>query len=131
MGTLPAPPARRFVELLKITGYLLNVRHPVSGAKAKFFLGWGFSPSRPDEFAAAIVAHADTVAMTSATIGRFGSTFVFRGPLAAPNGATPPVRSVWEVAPGEVEGRPVTAYPCVAGAAPLDTRSSRTAPDGG
>ena len=42
----------------KLSGYLLDPNHAEGGAKARFFLGFGFSAQRPEALATALLAHA-------------------------------------------------------------------------
>ena len=98
------------IEHLKITGYLLNIDHRVGAAKARVFLGFGFRPSEPDRLALALFDHLGTVPHRVVE-GSSDVRFVFEGPLRAPSGIIPRLRSVWLMVRGDTVGRLVTAYP--------------------
>lgn len=94
----------------KLASYLLNLSHPRGGSKARFFCLFGFSPERPAELATARLEHAQ-VATRREEPGRFDeSKLICDGPLSAPNGRTPQVRSVWHREPDDTV-RLVTVVP--------------------
>ena len=98
------------IDHLKITGYLLNVDHKDGRAKARAFLGFGFDAAEPDRLALASFDHVlDKVPRT--VEGRHGLRFVFEGPMRAPNGVIPRLRSVWLMRSADASARLVTAYP--------------------
>jgi hypothetical protein len=96
----------------KLIKYLLDIDHPVGGSKAKFFLGFGFSPAEPEALASALAAHPwlnPQGRLVTPPIGL--PRLTFEGPLVAPDGRAPRVRTVWEVTPDDT-ARFLTAYPC-------------------
>ena len=46
---------RAIIAPEKLTKYLLNPTHRIGGPKARFFMRFGFHPSRPDELADALL----------------------------------------------------------------------------
>ena len=110
-GPGPRPPAF-VVPSEKLTHYLLVPTHPEGGSKARFFLGYGFSADQPEDLAAALLTHAAGAEHVGTVPGRGGIKFVFEGPLDAPNGKTPRVRSVWQIDEGaDPPARFITAVP--------------------
>ncbi|GJE74766.1 DUF6883 domain-containing protein [Methylorubrum suomiense] len=96
----------------KLVKYLLDINHPVGGPKAKFFLNFGFSPSAPEAFAAALAAHPWLNTQGRLMTPPIGlPRLTFEGPLAAPDGREPRVRTVWEIVSDDT-ARFLTAYPC-------------------
>nr|WP_286158899.1 DUF6883 domain-containing protein [Methylobacterium sp. Leaf456] len=91
---------------------MLDIDHPVGGAKAKFFLGFGFSPAESEAFASALAAHPWLNAQGRLITPPIGlPRLTFEGPLMAPDGRSPRVRTVWELTPDDT-ARFLTAYPC-------------------
>ena len=107
----PPWPTSFEVDSDKIRLYLLNPSHPTGGPKARFFLGWGFDVSRVAEFVRALLTHPKTSIMTKVTTTAYGYVYVFEGSMSAPNGATPPVRTVWQIDAGRSDARLLTATP--------------------
>lgn len=96
----------------KIRLYLLNPDHDDGGPKAKFFLGWGFDISRPQELNDALIAHACAPNLIEVNHSYpYGPRFIYVGPMQSPNGMTPKVMSVWEVLHGTSFGKFITAHP--------------------
>ena len=104
------PVAGFVIERRKLVLYLLNLDHPTGSAKAKFFLGHGFSVESPERLAAALLSHTQQV---DPDVRRVGDAvkLVFTGPIRTPNGTTPFVRSVWQQDRGRGDARLLTAYP--------------------
>jgi hypothetical protein len=99
------------VEQRKIIDYLLNPGHSENGGKAHFFTSLGYSVEQWLIMADALraVALQGVVSGTSETI--HGKKFVVDGVLAAPDGRTAQIRSIWIVDRGVAAPRLVTAYP--------------------
>ena len=96
----------------KLTGYLLDPRHPQGGPKSRFFLGCGFTAERFAELATALLEHAAGSALVQTHATAHGTKFVFEGPLAMPNGRSTGVRSVWQIDAGAgPPARFITAVP--------------------
>lgn len=108
-------PTQFVVPPLKISAYLLDVGSPRGGAKARFFLSYGFDPNRPEVLTRALLAHPTRERFSSGRLTLFGINLSFVGPLDAPRTPWPVVRSVWFVEDGSMVARLATAYP--AGAA--------------
>lgn len=99
------------VEKEKITAYLLNAAHPDNGGKATFFLSMGFTLGAWTEFAAALRALAEISEVFESLESPHGMKYILDGPIDAPTGKTPIVRTVWIVDKGRDRPRLVTAYP--------------------
>lgn len=85
------------IDQAKIGRYLLNLDHPEGGPKARFFLGFGFSPEAAQVFAEALAAHPwnnPPGRLVTPPIGL--PRLIFEGALPAPDGRAPRVRTVWE-----------------------------------
>ena len=102
---------RCVVASAKITDYLLNLDHPVGGAKARFFLGGGFSVEHPEGLALAMQRHFESRQAQDTGLDRLGGLrIVVTAPLPTPDGRAPNVTSVWIVEDDDM-ARFVTAYP--------------------
>jgi hypothetical protein len=100
------------VDESKIVDYLLNLNHPDGAAKAKFFLGGGFSRDNPSALADALKYHYKNNEPKEKYPDRFGGMrFVFEAPMRVPDGRKPNVISVWTIDDGEIVPRLITAYP--------------------
>lgn len=95
----------------KVIKYLLSPSHPAGRAKAAFFCGFGFTTGNWKALAKALREHAATHEVAKAEDTPFGMRYTIEGPLKAPDGRQPLVRSVWFVEEGEEVPRLVTAYP--------------------
>jgi hypothetical protein len=95
----------------KIAGYLLSATHEDGRHKAQFFGSVGFSQDHWEVLAAALRNHAAENEVAKTEQSPFGTRYVIEGPLAAPDGRSPKVRSVWFVDTGAQMPRLVTAYP--------------------
>lgn len=95
----------------KIVEYLLSPRHPKGGTKARFFLRFGFSPSDWNQMAHALKTQADRGVLREQTRERHGMRYVIDGPIEAPDGRSPLIRSVWFSDPDGKNVRFVTAHP--------------------
>mgnify|MGYP001567028609 CR=1 FL=1 len=95
----------------KITHYLLSPTHRDGQHKAEFFHSFGFNPETWEKLAAALLNHARNHEVASVVSTPFGTNYVIEGPLAAPDGRTPNVRSVWFIANGAETATLATAYP--------------------
>ena len=94
----------------KVMRYLLNLSHPEGGAKARFFLSFGFSLGSWQTLAAALRHHPVRNQVLSAENTGFGTKYAVRCALATPDGRDPCILSIWI---DDAAGRPrlVTAYP--------------------
>lgn len=108
----PTARATRFtIRNNKLVDYLLDLSHPRGGSKARFFLAFGFSRDRPMELADALAGHVLAApGRRQGTVDDGPTKLVFEGPIRAPNGREPWVRSVWQL---EADGiaRLVTVVP--------------------
>ena len=99
------------VEESKISDYLLDLEHRIGGAKARFFMGFGFDASRPVEFAECLKSHAASNPVVSVGDTGYGTKWVVEGPITCPDGRSPGIRTVWILDSGREFPRLVSAYP--------------------
>lgn len=111
MAKLTGP---RVVPDAKLARYLLDLDHPAGGAKARYFLGAGFSADRIDDLAAALLEHADLRDIASERVTSRGVSRRLRCTIRTPDGRNPCVFVVWFQAAGDWTHRLVTAYPAPA-----------------
>jgi hypothetical protein len=102
---------RAVVPSRKITHYLLSATHRDGQHKAAFFRSFGFTPEAWDLLASALVNHGRTYEVAEIVPTPFGHNYVVEGPLRAPDGRAPHVRTVWFVANREEIASLATAYP--------------------
>lgn len=103
--------ASAIVPEQKVVAYLLSLSHPDGRGKALFFSRFGFGADRWEGFAQALRHHAAQHEVVAEVATPYGTRYVVEGPLAAPDGRQPRVRTVWFIATGETAPRLVTAYP--------------------
>jgi hypothetical protein len=101
----------RVINPDKITDYLLDVRHPEGGGKARFFIGHGFAPEEPEALISAIHAHAETHEIAETQPGVYGTKTVVRCSIRTPDGRNPCILAIWIRENGCSGQRLVTAYP--------------------
>lgn len=99
------------VEERKLTGYLLCHEHPDGGDKAAFFVRFGFTAARWQEFALALRRHGGRHPVANTIATRHGTRYVVEGRLETPDGRSPKVRTVWIIDTGKRTPRLITAYP--------------------
>ena len=109
MAFLPGA-ERAQVPDAKVTRYLLNLAHPEGGAKARFFLGFGFTLSGWQTLVAALLAHPLHNQIFTAQNTGFGMKYVVRCALRTPDGRHPCIISIW-INDAARRPRLVTAYP--------------------
>lgn len=95
----------------KITHYLLSTTHRDGQHKAAFFRRFGFTLEAWDALASALLNHARTHDVTEIVPTPFGRNYLVEGPLPAPDGRAPRVRTVWFIANREGTAILATAYP--------------------
>lgn len=103
--------SRALIPVEKVRDYLLNPEHRTGGLKHTFFQAFGFTRTNWERFADALRRHAAGHDVEGQEKTAFGALFRVRGPLHAPDGRSPQVRSVWFVDHGGTDPRLVTAYP--------------------
>src|SRR5260370_40296437 len=97
-GLLNAPLA--IIERRKITDYLLSRSHPAGRAKAAFFARFGFTAAEWPRLRDALLEHARSAPIVSAVDTPFGKKYILEGPITAPDGRKPRVRTVWFIVTG-------------------------------
>jgi hypothetical protein len=102
---------RAEIDEAKIVRYLLSPTHRAGRSKAAFFRKHGFTPESWQALAEALRYHAAAGAVTMAEKTPYGMRYVIDGPLAAPDGASLKVRSVWFISENKSVPRFATAHP--------------------
>jgi hypothetical protein len=102
---------RAYVDRFKITDYLLSRSHPDGRTKAEFFTRFGFRIERWQELAEALRAVGTGNPVIAVVESAHGLRYTVDGPMQAPDGRTPRVRTVWIVEPGGPGPRLITAHP--------------------
>jgi hypothetical protein len=97
-----------FVDLRKVSDYLLNAAHPQNGGKARFFLDHGFSA---DSLVNSLADHPQRNPLAQEQTNLHGRKFVVHCTIASPDGRNPCITSIWIVDSGDDRPRLVTAYP--------------------
>ncbi len=110
MSRLPRAEAAT-VDERKITNYLLSVEHPYGRFKARFFTSFGFRLDAWEDLRDALLRHARDNEVVAYEVTAFGTKYVVDGPLNAPDGRVPQVRTVWFVEADDDRPRFVTVYP--------------------
>jgi hypothetical protein len=95
----------------KVTHYLLSATHRDGRHKAEFFRSFGFKPEAWQELATALLRHGRRYEVVETVPTPFGRNLVVEGPLPAPDGRAPKVRTVWFIAKGREIATLATAYP--------------------
>ena len=99
------------VEPAKILDYLLSTNNEDGEGKAKFFIRYGFSRERWQDFSYALRRHGQSHSVTRVVETSFGPKFVIEGVMETPDGRDPLVRTVWMINYGADAPRLITAYP--------------------
>lgn len=101
---------RAQVDRAKVVDYLLSTSHPDGRSKAAFFGRFGFRSEAWRLLAAALRSVAVSNPVMSVVESPYGTRYVVDGALAAADGRTPMVRTVW-IKEADAPPRLVTAYP--------------------
>ena len=99
------------VARAKVIEYLLSELNPEGRDKARFFLRFGFSSDRWDEFAEALKSHAISHNTSHAVESPYGTRYWVDGELETPDGRNPQIRTVWQIDTASSVPRLLTAYP--------------------
>jgi len=99
------------VDRAKVVDYLLSTEHEKGRDKAEFFLGFGFSGERWEDFANALRLHGASHEAVMEREDDFGVRYSVDGMLESPDGRNPGVRSVWMIDRGGSSPRLISAYP--------------------
>jgi hypothetical protein len=102
---------RAVVPSRKITHYLLSTTHRDGQHKAELFRSFGFTIEAWEELASTLLDHARKNEVVEIVPTPFGRNFVVEGSLAAPDGRSPAVRTVWFIAKNAETATLATAYP--------------------
>lgn len=102
---------RALIPEPKIKGYLLNAGHPVGGSKAAFFIRFGFTVDGLWILVEALRQHVQANDVVQTQESPHGVRYAVDGPMAAPDGSTLNIRSVWFIDAGSDTPRFITAHP--------------------
>lgn len=102
---------KAFIELPKLTDYLLSESHSVGKSKAKFFLEIGFSQENVTILEQQLLklARFQDVAEIITTV--HGIKYVIVGTINSPSGKIVSILTVWIIDAGQENPRFVTARP--------------------
>ena len=95
----------------KIVNYLLSESHPSGRYKAEFFKIFGFNKNSWHVFKKALLNHIQENNVIESSRTPFGVRYVVEGPMNAPDGRFPRIRSVWFIEYNAENPKLVTAYP--------------------
>lgn len=98
------------VDESKVVEYLLNLKHPKGGSKAKYFRNRGFKPGDWQAMAKALKYHGATQTVTEAATTKHGRKFTVECTLETPDGKNPCILTGW-IVEGRRPPRLVTAHP--------------------
>lgn len=102
---------RAIISQEKIVEYLLSFKHRDGRSKAEFFTKLGFAKETWQDFAKALLKHADANKVVRIEESPFGARYIIEGKLVGPSGKTANIRSVWFIETGKHLPRFVTSYP--------------------
>lgn len=102
---------RAVVDDAKIVDYLLCEQHEDGRGKALFFIGYGFRPQEPEKLRQALLELARNCDVVTSQPSPHGTKYVVTGPIQAPDGRAPVVRTVWLIDKGRQVARLITAFP--------------------
>ena len=109
---MPIPDAdSAFVPPEKLSDYLLDLSHPIGGAKARWFISVGYQSENPVRLETDLLEMVHSSSDFEKEETRFGVKYVVRGQLQTPNGGVASVVTVWITEIAESKPRLVTAYP--------------------
>ena len=100
-----------YIDINKITKYLLNLDHEKGAAKARFFIKGGFSVEKPDELIEALKNHLKNRKIVNEITDDNFVKYVVECQIDNPNETNPCIVSVWITEKGEKCPRLITAYP--------------------
>ncbi len=95
----------------KITRYLLDPENPRNRGKAAIFFGIGYTRELWERLAMDLLAHGQIFPVEMEEQRGADRVYTVFGPLIGPNGATRPIRTVWQIDAGMDFPRLITAVP--------------------
>lgn len=101
---------RARIDWTKLVAYLLSMSHLDGRSKAAFFGRFGFRPEAWELLAVALRLVAVSNPVASVVESPYGTRVAVDGALAAPDGRSPMVRTIW-IKEADAPPRLVTAYP--------------------
>lgn len=102
---------RARVDRSKVVDYLLSPTHADGRGKAEFFMRFGFRAERWQELAEALRDSAASNPVSGIVETAHGLRYTVDGPMRAPDGRAPRVRTVWIVERDSATARLITAHP--------------------
>ena len=102
---------RAYVDLTKITGYLLSATHRDGHSKARAFTAAGYSLNTAQLLADQFAQLARTGTARPGKMSAFGNKYEIDGIIQCPSGHPLGVRTVWIVRADEDFPRFVTTHP--------------------
>src|SRR5688572_6818715 len=109
---MPIPGAQSaFVPPEKLSDYLLNLNHPVGGAKARWFMSLGYHLDDPSQLEQALLQIVRESSDFVEEMTEFGVKYIVRGQLQSPRDRLVEVVTVWITETDQAIPRFVTAFP--------------------
>jgi hypothetical protein len=99
------------IDPRKVTHYLMSGSSAKGAPKAAFFEQFGFRRDQPGSLESALLTHVAAHEIDKVLPSPWGIKYEITGPMAAPDGRLPMVRSVWIINTGTTVPRFVTAVP--------------------
>lgn len=99
------------MPVAKVLDYLLDEAHKDGGAKARFFLRFGFTQGEYPTLIEALMRHAEDHPVLDVELRPDGLMYGVEGQLRCPDGRAPRVRSVWLIRTFDPRPQLITAYP--------------------
>ena len=89
-----AEAASAIIPRRKVEDYLLCLAYPIGGAKARFFIHFGFRREQWEVLANALLEHAQISFVTDAITDSSGTVYVIEGEMNTPLGRRSRVRTI-------------------------------------
>jgi hypothetical protein len=100
-----------YIDVSKLTDYLMSTDHPRGKDKARFFTQFGFTLRNLDILTQSLKKHAANRSVAQIKNSEFGVKYVLECECETPDNRNPCIASVWIVEEGSSSPRFVTAYP--------------------
>lgn len=102
---------KAFIEIEKLTEYILSETHLIGRLKAKFFRKYGFNETNISALEKALLKIAISEEVKSASISSYGTKYILEGNIKTPKQKIIKLRTVWIIEVNQRKPRFVTAYP--------------------
>jgi len=89
--------AHAVVQERRVREYLLNLAHATGGAKAKFFVAYGFAADAWDLLQSSLITRARTNFVTRSVETEWGTRYTVECNCPTPDDRNPCIRTVWQM----------------------------------